>query len=281
MPDDANNRHMRAAIFLCCVTGSLLLRLVSAEPSPTPSSSPTPPQDQPEAPLVNPYTAPAVEDVFQQLEDLKPVPFDLLKRDFPQPNRASREQMGLIFGGLIAEGFLIVECERKALIEDLGRVLLRQARSLGVADRVMRHSASLTDLGKQGDWPAMHRELKATQQDVEQAMTELNDQKMAHLISLGGWLRGLEITAGAVEANYTADRARGLWQRDIIHYYDEELRALPPAIAQTPLFENLRTGVEAIRDVLDKAPPDDISLPVVKTLRAQAHNLNVAIAQAP
>ena len=42
---------------------------------------------------------------------------------------------------------------------------------------------------------------------------------MAHLISLGGWLRGLEIAAGAVEANYTPERAASLWQRDLMKDY--------------------------------------------------------------
>ena len=57
---------------------------------------------------VNPYTAPSVADIFQQLDDLKPLPFEQLKRDFPQATHSGREQMGMVFGGLIADGFLIV-----------------------------------------------------------------------------------------------------------------------------------------------------------------------------
>jgi len=228
---------------------------------------------------VNPFTAPSVAEIFQQLDDLKPVPFEQLKRDFPQAAHASREQMGLVFGGLVADGFLIVESQKKNLVEDLGRILLRQARSLGVGDRVMRHSASLTELGKKGDWPAVRRELISTQQDVEQAMTELRDQKMAHLISLGGWLRGLEICAGAVESNYTPDRAAVLWQRDLINYFAEEIKTLPPAVAHKPLFEKVRTGVGAIRTLLNRAP-EKLSLEDVKALHVQAKELNLAIAAA-
>jgi len=228
---------------------------------------------------INPYTAPAVAEIFQQLDDLRPLPFDELKRDFPQAARASREQMGMVFGGLVADGFLIVESKRQNLVEDLGRVLLRQARSLGVGDRVMRHSASLTDLGKQGDWAAVRSELLSTQEDVEQAMTELRDQKMAHLISLGGWLRGLEICAGAVEGNYTTDRAAVLWQRDLINYFAEELTTLSPAVSHTPLFEKVRSGVNGIRDLLNRVP-DKIPLEDVKALHAQAKELNRIIAAA-
>jgi len=228
---------------------------------------------------INPYTAPSVADIFQQLDDLKPLPFEQLKRDFPQAAHASREQMGLVFGGLVADGFLIVQCQKKNLVEDLGRVLLRQARSLGVGDRVMRHSASLTELGKKGDWPAVRRELISTQQDVEQAMSELRDQKMAHLISLGGWLRGLEITSGAVEGNYSPDRSAVLWQRDLINYFAEETRTLPPAVAHKPLFEKIRTGMDSIRTLLNRTP-DKLTLADVKTLHAQARELNLAIAAA-
>lgn len=228
---------------------------------------------------VNPYTAPSVAEIFQQLDDLKPLPYEQLKRDFPQAAHASRERMGMVFGSLVADGFLIVEAQRSNLVDDLGRVLLRQARSLGVGDRVMRHSASLTELGKKGDWLAVRRELISTQQDVEQAMTELRDQKMAHLISLGGWLRGLEICAGAVESNYTTDRAAALWQRDLINYFAEEMKTLPPAVAHKPFFEKVRAGVNAIRTLLNRAP-EKMSLDDVKTLRAQARELNQAIAAA-
>ncbi len=227
---------------------------------------------------VNPYTAPSVAEIFQQLDDLKPLPFEQLKREFPPATHSSREQMGMVFGGLVGDGFLIVECQKKNLVDDLGRVLLRQARSLGVGDRVMRHSASLTELGRRGDWTAVRRELIATQDDVEKAMTALRDQKLAHLISLGGWLRGLEITSSAVESKYTPERAAVLWQRDLINYFAEELETLPPPVAHTPLFEKLRSGVGAIRTLLNEAPPDNMSLSDVKALHAQARELNLAIA---
>jgi hypothetical protein len=273
MPDSAApNALMKYLFVAAAVTFSLSICAVAQE-------EPVDREHQREELAVNPYTAPEVEEIFKQLDDVKPLPFDQLKRDFPQTFPAAREQLGLIFGSLIADGFLIVECEKKNLVEDLGRVLLRQAKALGVGDRVIRHSASLTELGKRGDWPAMRRELNETQTDVEKNMIELKDAKLAHLVSLGGWLRGLEISAGAVELDYSPDRARGLWQRDLIHYYAEEMKTLPPALVHDPLFEKVRTGVDAIRDILDKAPPDAMSLDQVKALHEQARQVNLAIAR--
>jgi hypothetical protein len=54
---------------------------------------------------VNPYTAPSVAEIFQQLDDLQPLPFDQLKRDFPQAARASREQMGIFLVASWRTGF--------------------------------------------------------------------------------------------------------------------------------------------------------------------------------
>jgi len=226
---------------------------------------------------VNPYTAPSIARIFQQLDELKPLPFDQLSRTFPQPSHTSREQMGMIFGALVADGFLLVECEKKDLVDGLGRILLQHARSIGVADRVMRHSASLTELGRRGEWSAMRKELMATQADVEQAMVELRDQKMAHLISLGGWLRGLEISAGAVEADFSSERAHVLLQPELANYFAEELKTLPPSIAHLPLFERIRAGINVIKIIINQTHPVGLSAAEVKKIHDEARELNLSI----
>jgi hypothetical protein len=226
---------------------------------------------------VNAYTAPSIARVFEQLDQLKPLPFPQLWRDFPQSSPAKREQKGLIFGGLAADGFLIVEAQKQNLVAELGRVLIREARGLGVADRVMRHSASLTEWGRAGKWLEVRKELIATQADVEQAMIELRDQKMAHLISLGGWLRGLEIGAGAVQAEFSPPRAKVLAQTELVDYFAEELGTLPPTVAHTPLFEKLRGGIKNIRATLQKSEAAGLEPADVKAIYTEARELNLAI----
>src|SRR5438132_591759 len=108
------------------------------------------------------------------------------------------------------------QAESRQNLFDVDLVLVDLAgHDVGRADSAMRHSASLTELGRRGDWAAVRNELIATQADVEQAMIEQHDQKLAHLISLGGWLRGLEISSGAVTENFSAHRAKVLAQPDL------------------------------------------------------------------
>ena len=236
-----------------------------------------PPDHEREELGVNRYTAPRIEQVFERLDKLKPLPFAQLWRDLPASSPAHREQKGLIFGGLIADGFLVVAAQKPNLVEDLGRVLLREARGLGVGDRVMRHSASLTGLGRSGNWTAVRNELIETQADVEHAMINLRDEKMAALISLGGWLRGLEIGAAAVEGQFTPERARVLDQPELVDYFAEELTTLPPAVAHTPVFEKLRSGVKEIQTIMGKAGKGGLQLPEVRAIHTQAQELDLTV----
>jgi len=227
---------------------------------------------------VNSYTTPSIARIFQQLDELKPLPFNELKREPAAVTHASREQLGLAFGGLIADGFLIVAAEKNDLVDDLGRSLLKEAKSLGVAERVIRHSKSLTELGRRSDWTAVRQELTATQTDVEEAMIELRDQKMAHLISLGGWLRGLEIIAGTVMAEFSFARAKVLSQPDLLNYFSEALKTLPPDLSQVPLFTKIRAGVTAIRSRL-MTNSSSLTAADVRMVHDEAHALNIAIQQ--
>jgi hypothetical protein len=266
-------RFLSSLRILCIAEAGFAITLVGQEEPLTPEKY------EREELGVNVYTAPSIQRIFQQLDALRPLPFKQLQREFPKISPASREQKGLIFGGFLADGFLVVEAERESAVDDLGRVLLSQARGLGVADRVTRHSASLTDLARRGEWLGVRKELIATQADVEQAMIELHDQKMAHLISLGGWLRGLEISAAAIELNFSPQRTNVLAQQDLVDYFAGELKTLPPALANTPLFQKIRAGVNAIRVSLSEAAEAGFKLDDVKAIGARARELNLAIRQ--
>jgi hypothetical protein len=126
----------------------------------------------------------------------------------------------------------------------------------------------------------MRSELINTQADVERAMMELRDEKMAHLISLGGWLRGLEISATAVVNDFSPQRARILAQPDLAAYFTEELKTLPPNVIHTPLFDQIRAGVDAINAELRKTSSSALAPADVATIETQTRAINDAIRKA-
>jgi hypothetical protein len=198
---------------------------------------------------VNEYTAPSIEQLFQMLDSLKPIPIRELRRAPKSIRLDNRIKYALSFGVLIGDGFLAVEEEDTKAIEALGRELLRRAKGLGVEQRVNRHSKELLELAKRSDWAALRKELIVTQRDVENAMLDLRDEEMAHILSLGGWIRGLEIAAASVSEDFTPERVSKLRQTDLLKYYLQRLDTLSPPLKSTPLISTI---ISALQDVHQK-----------------------------
>jgi hypothetical protein len=211
---------------------------------------------------VNPYTAPSIEQLFNTLDSLKPIPIQALTRPTRALHLDNRVKFALSFGVLISDGFLAVEGEETKAIESLGRELLRRAKGLGVEQRVTRHSKQLLDLAKKLDWIGLRRELIVTQKDVETAMLGLRDEEMVHLLSLGGWIRGLEIAAASVAADFSPERASKLRQLDLLDYYLQRLDTLSTPLKSTALISQIISGLKEVRQKLGDAPAvshEDIS----------------------
>jgi len=204
-------------------------------------------QDYREELGVNEFTAPSIEKLFNTLDSLKPIPVNSLVRPVTELNTAERSKYALSFGVLIGDGFLDVEAEQNKDIESLGRELIRRAKVLGVEERVSRHSRKLLDLAKQNDWERLRKELIVTQEDVEKALLELRDEPIVHLLSLGGWIRGLQIAAASVAADYSPERAKTLRNLELLDYYLDRLNTLSPRLKRSELIQKITTQLQTVR----------------------------------
>ena len=220
---------------------------------------------------VNQYTTPSIEHLFDTLDSLKPIPIQELTRPPRALRLDNRVKFALSFGILIGDGFLAVEGEETKAIEPLGRELLRRAKGLGVQQRVSRHTKQLLDLAKQSNWKGLRKELIITQKDVESAMLDLRDEEMVHLLSLGGWIRGLEIGAASVAADFTPERVSKLRQLDLLDYYLERLDTLSAPLKSTPLISQIVSGLKEVRQKL--ADTAAVSQEDVSNVQTTAHNL--------
>jgi hypothetical protein len=196
---------------------------------------------------VNEFTAPSIEKVFVSLDALKPIPFDSVTRPVTELNTNDRARYALAFGVLIGDGFLAVAAERDQDLPALGRELIRRAKGLGVGERVSRHSKRLLDLAHSAAWEKLRKELAITQADVENAMLSLHDEPFAQLLSLGGWLRGLEIGAQCVVKDFNPERAERLRNAALLSYYLERLDSLAPRFKKNELIQKITTGLQNVQ----------------------------------
>jgi len=222
---------------------------------------------------VNEFTAPSIDLVFTELAELKPIPFDKVWRDLPDESPQDRASLAVAAGAVIADGFLAVSAEKQSRIEPVGRVLLRLAKGLGVGEHVTKHSRSILEKAARKEWSDVKLELTRAQADVEAALLALKDEEIAHLVALGGWVRGLEITAGIVLEGYTPARARRLIQPELMDYFLERVATLNPNLKKSKLGQTLAKNLAEAKAITAKPVETPITKDEVKTIRDLAREI--------
>lgn len=197
---------------------------------------------------VNDFTAPSIAKVFESLQTLAPLPMADLERKIPERMPLDRADLALEIGFLIADGFLVVQSGDLGKVEPLAKELSRYGKALGAGDRVSRHVAALLESAKNNQVDQLKLELSATQKDVEKELVALRDTDLAHLISLGGWLRALNVAATAVHKQFTPERAKEIMREDIADYYTETLGTLHPRISERPNIVEMREIMSGLRN---------------------------------
>ncbi len=204
---------------------------------------------------VNEFTAPSISKIFDQLEALSPLPVADVAREMPARMPLDRADLAIELGFLIADGFLVVQSGELGKVEALAKDLSRYGKALGAGDRVNSHAAALLESAEKGEVKELKKELAATQKDVERDLLELRDADLAHLISLGGWIRALEVASTAVNKDFTPGRAKHLMRPDIADYYEYSVGTLEPRISERPAFLQISDVLVRLRK--NMTPPED------------------------
>lgn len=196
---------------------------------------------------VNPVTSPSIASLLKDLEAFRPVPIKTIESANHEASFSNRLQTALHFGALVADGFMLTVAERPQDVQDIGRELIRQSRALGVGERLAKRSKSLFELSDKGDWVGMRGELVKTQEDVEESMMELHDEEMAHMVSLGGWLRGFQLGAVSTDERYSPTKAEILGRVDVMEYFLDRLDTLNPRLKATEMVTEFTDRIKKIR----------------------------------
>jgi hypothetical protein len=228
---------------------------------------------------VNGFTAPSIELILQELDAMKPFPYDKAWRDVPESTPQDRGRLALCTGATIADGFLAVASEKPGRIEQVGRALLRLAKGLGVSEHVTKHSRSILEKAARSQWSDIKQELVRTQAEVEVAMLGLKDEEIAHLVALGGWLRALEITSTVAADDYSPERARRLIQPELLDYFLDRISTLNPNLKKTKLFQTVEKDLQDIKTITTKPVDTPIEKDEVKHIRDLAKEMNKMISK--
>ena len=152
----------------------------------------------------------------------------------------------------------------------------------GLADRLSLKSSALetlvaktnTDLKEpdaakrsslvRGDLAQLQEELKGT-------FDRLGDGGAATMMVFGGWVEGVRITAGLLQAKYSADASDVLNRRNEAEYFLATFAAAPKNA--DPIYAQLTAGVTKLRDAMTADKSHHIDKASVGAIQAAATDL--------
>jgi hypothetical protein len=220
---------------------------------------------------VNEFTAPSIAKLFDTLRALGALP--VAERKIPERMPLNRADLAVELGFLIADGFLIVQAGQMEKVEPLAADLTRYGKALGAGDRVSRHTASLLENARAQKVEQLKKDLMETQKDVEKELVSLRDADLAHLISLGGWIRALSVASVAVDKQFTVERAKLIMREDIADYYTDSVAGLEPRISERPNYLSMRDVLSGLRNEMALGENGVPTPEKVAIIRKQAEKL--------
>ena len=171
---------------------------------------------------------------------------------------ASREQMALMLGVLVADGYIAVEAQDGQGVKNTGKDIINLAKKLNVSQSVISRGNSINDFAENNDWSALREELEATQNEVKLSMAEQKDKDLVILVTVGAWIRGTQVASNFISKNYSPGLAGLLRQPAIVEYLLAQLGKMPERMLKDPLIAEVQQKLRATLELVhtkDRTPP--------------------------
>jgi hypothetical protein len=181
-------------------------------------------------------------------------------------------ELSLIFGTVIAEGFVAVQAQDKKAVEDIGREVINIATALGLKKAVNPHAQSILDAVEKNDWRGVRKEFDMTQSTVRTEMERMRDNDLAQCVSLGGWLRGTASVTSVINKAYTSDGAELLNQPMLVDHFSKAVDSMSDSVKGKPLISAIGKGLTKIRQAME-SPDGVISKEKVKVISTTSEDL--------
>lgn len=203
------------------------------------------------ATVVDNVIVPVPSEVFGVLDKLGTPNWHDVLRTKKVSVPADRAQTALLLGTVIAEGFVAVEAQESEEVKKIGRAVLKLSGAIGVQKSVIGRSNAIIESAGQRDWQKVRGELDGALREVKESMIELQDEQLAQLVSLGGWLRGTEALTTVVGKNYTKDGAELLHQPTLLEYFTRRLDAMNGKFSNSPVFGKIKARLPEIQPLIN------------------------------
>ncbi len=203
--------------------------------------------------VVDDVVVPVPSEVFSVLDKLGEPNWRHEIRELEVPNTSDRTKLALLFGHVVAEGFVAVQAEDKEAVKDAGKDVISIATALGLTKAVRPHAQAILDAADKNDWKSIRKEFDQTQKTVKDTMEEMKDIDLSQCVSLGGWLRGTASVTSIVSKNFSADRAELLNQPMLVEHFLNAISKMPKNAQEHDLLRSIRKGLGGVLEKMEGA----------------------------
>lgn len=203
--------------------------------------------------VVGDVVVPVPSEVFSVLDKLGEPNWRAELRKAELPTTTDRTRLSLLFGYIVAEGFVAVQAEDKEAVQDIGRDVISLAKSLGLSKSVLPHAQSILDAADKSNWSAIRKEFDQTQKTVRETMEQMKDMDLSQCVSLGGWLRGTASVTSVVKKSFSADRAELLNQPMLVEHFVSTIEKMPAGTRDHDVVKSIRRGLGTVLEQMEGA----------------------------
>ena len=194
------------------------------------------------------------------------------RRQPPAPS-TTRALIALNLGVRIADGFLAAEAQDRQQVKNVSREIRLLAKSLGLEQEFLVRSNSIADFADNRRWDALDEEIEAVQAELAAAMDGRHDSELAMLMSLGCWLRSVDIASAQLGGNYTPEAATMLRVPTVAEFFSTRMDMLPGKIRTLPSLAEIRHRLPALAAALTPSG----ALPPSREAVSALHHLAAAL----
>ncbi len=199
---------------------------------------------------VEDVVVPLPNEIFGALNKLGTVNWKEHVRSDKGSNFTERPRIALLLGTVIADGFIAVQAEDAPTVKEIGQRVLALSKGIGVGNSITPHAKAIIEAADKRRWENVRQELDRTQNSVQQAMNEVQDQKLSELVSLGGWLRGTQVLTSVVSKKFSHEGAELLHQPDLVDHFQSKLGMLPDNY-NVPIVREIQGALSEVKPLID------------------------------
>lgn len=233
--------------------------------------------------VVEDVIVPVPSEIFSVLDKLGKPNWTAVQRPIKGVAQSigARPQQALYLGTVIAEGFIAVEAQDAEEVKNIGRSVINLSNALGVQKAVVKRANAIVNQAEKSNWPGVRQELDGALNEVKDALNQLKSPELAHLVALGGWVRGTEALCQVVDRDYSADGADLLHQPALLNHFKARLSDLPPRMKKEALISKSQEALKKISPVMGSQEGTEIKKETVAEAGAVSSDLVKAIQTKP